>query len=150
MILNEKIYYQNIDSNKFYMSSCRTITDDDVSQFLILTGLNNPIFSDKNFAEEYSLGWRLVPAPLLLGITIGLTDPLIAGTVKAVLNIEKANFLNPVKVLDTVKVKTNAKLIENDGNNKKRNLAVLMHEVYNQKDILVCTCHRTLKFLDLV
>lgn len=144
---NEKIYYHSLDTNKVYISPSRTITDVDVTQFLILTGLNNPIFLDKDFAEQHSLGWRVVPAPFLLGVAIGLTDSLIAGTVKAVVEIENACFLKPVKVSDTVRVKTQVKLIENNNDEKKKNLAILMHEVYNQQDILVCTLRRKLKFV---
>ena len=149
MILNEKIDYKNIDCTKTYTSPFRTITDEDISQFLILTGLKNPIFTDKNFAEQHSLGWRLVPAPLLIGIAIGLTDSLISGTVKAVVEIEKANFIKPVKVLDTIQVKTQAKFVEDEKGDKKRDLGLLIHKIYNQKNTLVYTLNRKLIFLDM-
>ena len=130
-----------------FSSPRRTMTETDVVLFTSLTGLLNPLFIDQEFAVEKGLGARLVPGPLTMGIIIGITDYLCYGTMVAVLGIDNARFTAPVKIGDTIWSKVTVGNKRESASHADRGIVTLQHEVYNQKDELVCKFERTLMFL---
>ncbi|MBY0545043.1 MAG: MaoC family dehydratase N-terminal domain-containing protein [Gammaproteobacteria bacterium] len=142
------LYYQDLVAGDHFFSKRRLITDTDVTSFIKITGLTNPLFTDSTFAEKHALGWRIIPAPLLLSITIGLADDLIAGSVRTVIAMDDVRFLKPTKIMESIYVKTIVDMPDNHFSKKLTNLGCLKHQVYNQNDILVSSFKRTLLFLD--
>ena len=140
-------FFEEFQLDDQFTSPRRTLTETDVVLFTSLTGLLNPLFIDEEFAREKGLGTRLVPGPLTMGIIIGITDFLCYGTMVAVLGIVKARFTAPVKIGDTIWNTTSIVNKRESASRSDRGIVTFQHEVYNQKDELVCRFERTLMFL---
>lgn len=141
------IYFDELEVGCEFISPRRTVTEADIVIFTCLTGLFNPLFTDELFAREKGLGTRVAPGPLTVSYAIGLTDELTYRTVSAALGIDKVKFINPVRPGDTIWVKTIVTSKRESVSRPDRGPATLRHEVYNQKDEIVCTFERTAMFL---
>ena len=140
-------YLEELKVGDEFVSHRRTVTETDIVLFTSLTGLLNPLFTDEIFAREKGLGTRVAPGPLTLCYAIGLTDELVYRTVRAVLSINNVKLRVPVKPGDTIWVKTTVMDKRESASKPDQGIGTLHHEVYNQRDELVCTYERTLMFL---
>jgi len=140
-------FFEELEVGDQFTSPRRTLTETDVVLFTSLTGLLNPLFIDEEFAREKGFGTRVVPGPLTMGIIIGITDYLCYGTMVAVLGIDNARFTAPVKIGDTIWSKIRIGNKRESASRGDRGIVTFQHEVYNQKDELVCKFERTLMFL---
>jgi acyl dehydratase len=140
-------YFEELKAGDEFISQRRTITEADIVLFTSLTGLLNPLFTDELFAREKGLGTRVAPGPLTLCYAIGLTDELVYRTVQAVLSINNVKLTAPVRPGDTIWVKTTIMDKRETKSKPDHGIGTLHHEVYNQRDELVCTYDRTLMFL---
>ena len=141
------MYFEELEVGCEFTSPRRTITEADIVFFTCLTGLLNPLFTDELFAREKGFGTRVAPGPLTVSFAIGLTDELLYRTVSAALGIDKVRFISPVIPGDTIWVKTTITAKRESASRPDRGPATLRHEVYNQKDEIVCTFERTAMFL---
>lgn len=140
-------FFEELAVGDQFTSQRRTMTETDIVIYTCLTGLLNPLFIDEEFAKEKGFGTRVVPGPLTMGITIGMTDELCYGTIAAVLGIDKVRFTAPVKPGDTIGIKTSVINKRESASRPDRGVVTLQHEVCNQKNELVCSFERTLMFL---
>lgn len=140
-------FFDELQVGDQFTSHRRTITETDVVNFICVTGINNPLFTDIEFAREKGFGNRVVPGPLTLGIALGLTDELCYGTITAVLAFDNVRFIAPVKLGDTIWVRTSIINKRESKSRPDRGPVSLRHEVYNQKSEQVCSFERTLMFL---
>ena len=140
-------FFEELQVGDQFTSQRRTITETDVVNFTCLTGLLNPLFTDEVFAREKGFGTRVVPGPLTLGIIIGMTDYLCYGTITAVLAIDNVRFTAPVQINDTIWSKIRISNKRESASRGDRGIVTLQHEVYNQRNELVCRFERTLMFL---
>jgi len=127
-----------------FVSHRRTITETDIVLFTSITGLLNPIFTDEEFAKEKGLGTRVAPGPLIVSIAMGLSDELLYGTVAAALGVNNVRFTAPVKPGDTLYTKTMVVDKRESASRVDRGVVTLRHEVYNQRQEMVCSFERAL------
>ncbi|MCS6801973.1 MAG: MaoC/PaaZ C-terminal domain-containing protein [Chloroflexota bacterium] len=80
----------------------RTITEADIVLFAGLIGANNPQFLDEEYAAASPFGGRIAPGPLALSIGLASTEPLVTGTLLALLGVESVRYHGPVRPGDTI------------------------------------------------
>jgi oxepin-CoA hydrolase/3-oxo-5,6-dehydrosuberyl-CoA semialdehyde dehydrogenase len=85
-----------------HRGNSRTITDAEIAFLPALMGANSPLFHDEETARESPTGRRVLYGPALLGIAIAGTEPLLHGTVIALLGIDEVRFRRAVGAGDTV------------------------------------------------
>jgi acyl dehydratase len=91
------MYFEDFKLGLKLTSPVRSITVDELDEFLHLTGLLNPIFMSDQGAREVGHEGRILPGPLLLGVAMGLAQQ--AGwfeRVIAVLEFENLRFMQTV------------------------------------------------------
>ena len=115
-------YYALIESNMYTTSDLfvnkevllsKTITENDVDTFIKLSGDNNPIHHDENFARKTMFKGRIAHGLLAMGlISAGLTRLMGPGNVWLSQNFE---FLKPIRLNDYLTAKL--KILEIQNNN---------------------------------
>jgi len=86
------------------VTSTRTITESDVMAFASLTGDDNPLHTDADFARTTPFGQRVAHGLLGLAVALGLATRggLLAGSVLAFREIVAWKFMKPVFFGDTI------------------------------------------------
>lgn len=122
----------------------RTISETDIVNFAGLTGDYNPQYVDAVFAKGSAFGERFAHGMLVFSIAFGLwvTDwhkfklPETKSAVAGHLN-DKATFLSPVKIGDTIRCKW--KVLDNRSSRKRPDVGVVTFglEVVNQRNQVV-------------
>jgi len=82
-------------------SFTKTITEDDLSHFIAITGDTNPLHVDKTFADKTFFGQRIAHGMLsasLFSTMVGMHIPGIGGIYKS----QTLEFLRPVFIGDTL------------------------------------------------
>jgi acyl dehydratase len=99
------LYYEDFSVGDNWVSQRRTITETDVVNFTAMTGDDNPIHTDAEFAKKTIFGERLLHGPAGFAIAIGLESRLgiKAGTAIAFLGMDW-NMKGPIKIGDTIHV----------------------------------------------
>jgi itaconyl-CoA hydratase len=140
-------YFDELNIGEESMSQGRTITEADLVMFCSLCGLQNPLFTDEEFAQKTAFGTRVVPGPLTVSYAIGLGDYLYSGTSTAVLSWDNIKFTSPVKPGDTISLKTTVTGRRESSSQPDRGIVNLRQEVLNQHNEVVCTFDRSLMLL---
>jgi len=140
-------YFDELSLGEESISQGRTITEADVVMFCSLCGLHNPLFVDEEFARKASFGGRVVPGPLTVSYAIGLGDYLYSGTAAAVLGWNNIKFTKPLRIGDTIRLKTTVTDKRDSLSQPDRGVVNLMHAVLNHHGDTVCSFERTLMVL---
>ena len=109
----------------------RTISEDDVAAFVRLTGDDNPVHVDDNYARQIGLGGRVVHGMLTAGFVSTLIGTALPGP-GALWVGERLNFRAPVRIGDAVRAKVTIRRIS-----PSTRVLVLDVEVRNQNDALI-------------
>ena len=121
----------------------RTVTETDNLLFSTLTHNTQPLHLDKEFAAKSIHGQLLVNSIFTLGVVTGIavTDTTL-GTTLGNLGFEKIGFPEPVFIGDTLHCAT--EILEKRESKSRPNAGIVafMHRGYNQRDAVVCECHR--------
>ena len=98
-------FYEELDEGTEWNSSRRTITEADIVMFTALTGDNNPVHTDEEFARNTIFGGRILHGPAAFAIATGLESRLgiKEGTAVAFLGMTW-DMRGPVKIGDTIHV----------------------------------------------
>lgn len=99
--------FEDFHARDRFATSRRTVGESEISQFVCLTGLFEPLFIDAEYIREKSLfGERIAPGSLTFAMAEGLTvqTGIIHGTGMAFVGIEQMRLFRPVKVGDTIRV----------------------------------------------
>src|SRR6202521_4253354 len=128
------MYYEDFAVGSKQTTFGRTVTDADIVIFAGMTGANNPLFLDEEYAKKSAFGRRIAPGLLTLSLATGLTYQLPTGPfgegflalIGMTFRASKAVFVG-----DTLKVlvATNEKHSPKEG----RGRVVLQMTVTNQK-----------------
>lgn len=114
-------------------TSLRQITEADVNTFLDLSLLKNPIFMDDQAAQQMGHPQRILPAPLLISVAMGLCQQRgLFDHMVAVLEFEHIRFQQPSYLGDAVQVKSKV-IFARPTKNPKRGLVKLSFELHNQR-----------------
>lgn len=101
-----RLYFEDMELGRSWVSPRRTITEADVSAFAGLSGDFNPLHVDAVLAAESGFGRRVVHGALVFSIATGLRQqmPVFRGSMRAMLELRGWRFLRPVFAGDTVVV----------------------------------------------
>ena len=126
-------YFEDLSVNEKFETGRRTITETDLVFFVNFMRMNNPLFTDQEYAERSIFRGRVVPGGLVFTVAMGLLDNLglFLDTLFALLNLEM-KFVLPVKVGDTLQVES---VIEEKHESTKpdRGVITLKETVLNQE-----------------
>ncbi len=122
----------------------RTVTETDNLMMTTLTHNPQPLHLDKEYAEATEFGQIVVNGlftfSLMVGVSVGDTT---LGTLVANLGYDQVNMPSPVFIGDTLRATT--EIVEKRESKSRPNAGIVIfkHEMYNQRDQLVCTCLRS-------
>jgi itaconyl-CoA hydratase len=116
-----------------YSTGLRQITEADVKTFLDLSLLKNPIFLDDQAAQQMGHPKRILPAPLLISMAMGLCQQRgLFNHMVAVLEFEYIRFQKPSYLGDAVQVKSKVAFAR-PTKKPERGLVKLSFELHNQR-----------------
>lgn len=100
------MYFEDFEVGQKFTTSTRTVTEADITDFMKLTGIHSPLFTDDQFAKNSIHKGRITPGPLTFSLATGLFTGLgvLEETAMAFLGMDRMRLLAPVKPGDTIKV----------------------------------------------
>ena len=128
------LYYDDLNIGDEFVSATRTVTETDVILFAGLTGDNNLIHVDEEYAKKSPFGTRIVHGLLGLSLGMGLFQRLglIVESGIAYLYAKNCEFLNAIKIGDTIHSK--ATIIDKRMTKKPdRGIFTFKLSIFNQK-----------------
>lgn len=104
---NIGMWFDDFEPGQSMVSDSRTVLESDVVSFAELTGYENPIHLNAEFAMDTTFGQRVVHKLLVLPIAVGLLvkTGLLDGTIDAFREIRRCKFKKPVFINDSIRVK---------------------------------------------
>lgn len=136
-------YFEEFECGEIHVTRGRTITEADIMQYAGLCWDTQAEHTNAEFAKRGPFGERIGQQQLGLLIAHGLLDTLrvLDGTLASVLRLGW-NFLNPMKIGDTVHVQLTV-LEKKDVGTEEGGLVTFEWETINQKGQVVHRCRRT-------
>lgn len=101
------LYYEDYEVGAVYTTAARTVTEADVVTYAGLSGDQNALHMDEEYAKTTVFGTRIAHGLLGTSIAMGLFNRLglSEGTSLAFLGIDDWRFLRPIFIGDTVRVR---------------------------------------------
>ena len=134
------MYYEDFKTGQRFTTSARTVTETDLVDFMRLTGLHSPLFTDDEFAKKSGHKGKIIPGPLTFSLSMGLFTKLglFDESIIAFLGMDRMRLFEPVRPGDTIRVEV--EIAESRGT-KKPDRGVIREEyrVLNQRDETVMT-----------
>lgn len=127
------MYFDEFAVDAEFATGLRQIMATDVQTFTDLSLLQNPIFLDDEAAQAMGHPRRLLPAPLLISMAMGLCQQRgLFDHMVAVLEFDYVKFQKPSYVGDAVQVYSRVNLVR-PTRNPERGLVRLRFELRNQR-----------------
>jgi acyl dehydratase len=127
-------YFEDFEIGASGESEARKVTEADVTAFAELSGDDNPIHTDEEYAKRSAFGRRIAHGALIFSISTGLamrmTPPNEA--LVAFLGIDSLRFTRPVFLGDSVRLRT--RVTEKQERDPKRGVVTFENTVLNQRD----------------
>jgi len=122
----------------------RTVTETDNLLFSTMTHNPQPLHLDIEAAKASGFGQILVNSTftfsLLVGLSVGDTT---LGTLVANLGFNNVVTPKPVFIGDTLRAETEVKELRESQSRPEAGIVTFIHELFNQRDELVCRCERS-------
>ena len=122
----------------------RTVTETDNLLFSTMTHNPQPLHLDVEAAKASGFGQILVNSTftfsLLVGLSVGDTT---LGTLVANLGFNNVVTPNPVFIGDTLRAYTEVKDLRESKSRPDAGIVTFTHEMWNQRDEVVCRCERS-------
>lgn len=122
----------------------RTVTETDNLLFSTMTHNPQPLHLDVEAAKASEFGQILVNSTftfsLLVGLSVGETT---LGTLVANLGFDKVVTPKPVFIGDTLRAYSEVKELRESKSRPDAGIVTFVHEMWNQRDEVVCRCERT-------
>ncbi len=122
----------------------RTVTETDNLLFSTMTHNPQPLHLDVEAAKASGFGQILVNSTftfsLLVGLAVGDTT---LGTLVANLGFNNVVTPNPVFIGDTLRAYTEVKELRESKSRPDAGIVTFTHEMWNQRDEVVCRCERS-------
>ena len=122
----------------------RTVTETDNLLFSTMTHNPQPLHLDIEAAKESGFGQILVNSTftfsLLVGLSVGDTT---LGTLVANLGFNNVVTPKPVFIGDTLRAETEVKELRESNSRPEAGIVTFTHELFNQRDEVVCRCERS-------
>ncbi|MBI4587215.1 MAG: MaoC family dehydratase N-terminal domain-containing protein [Candidatus Rokubacteria bacterium] len=140
----EKLCFEDWQVGDRALTAGRTITETDLVLFALLTGDWHPLHTDVEYAKDTAFRERIAHGLLILAIGSGLlvrasTPTPPSKSLPALWGIEKARFVAPTRIGDTVHLESEVvNLVEID---EDRGLITMRHDMKNHRgeDLLIFT-----------
>lgn len=126
----------------------RTITETD--NVLISTLTHNPaaLHLDAEYMKHTEFGKPLINSCLTLSFMVGISvNDTTHGTTVANLGWDKVRFPAPLFCGDTIHIQSEVLELRSSRSRPDNGILVLAHRAYNQNDVLVGECQRTVLML---
>ncbi|MEM9310801.1 MAG: MaoC family dehydratase [Pseudomonadota bacterium] len=122
----------------------RTVTETDNLLFSTMTHNPQPLHLDIEAAKASGFGQILVNSTftfaLLVGLSVGDTT---LGTLVANLGFNNVVTPKPVFIGDTLRAETEVKELRSSKSRPEAGIVTFVHELFNQRDEVVCRCERS-------
>ena len=122
----------------------RTVTETDNLLFSTMTHNPQPLHLDIEAAKQSGFGQILVNSTftfsLLVGLSVGDTT---LGTLVANLGFNNVVTPKPVFIGDTLRAETEVKELRESASRPEAGIVTFTHELFNQRDEVVCQCERS-------
>jgi len=122
----------------------RTVTETDNLLFSTMTHNPQPLHLDAEAARASGFGQILVNSTftfaLLVGLSVGDTT---LGTLVANLGFDKVVTPKPVFIGDTLRAESEIRELRASKSRPEAGIVVFVHELFNQRDEVVCRCERS-------
>ena len=130
--------FEDIEVGFRFETPSRTVTEADLVAFAEVSGDRNPLHTDASFAAEAIYGERIAHGALVLSLATGLRQQtgLFDGTLMGLLEIRSWRFRTPVRIGDTIRVRTEVTEMR-PTSTPDRGVMVQRVEVLNQADEVV-------------
>lgn len=101
------MYFGEFHVGQSMLTAGRTVTEMDIVDFAAMTGDWNPLHTDAEFARQSMFGERIAHGVLGVALASGLVARLgvLDGTAIAAHGIKDWQFLRPIRIGDTVRVR---------------------------------------------
>ncbi|MGH1369606.1 MAG: MaoC family dehydratase [Maritimibacter sp.] len=121
----------------------RTVTETDSIMFTTMTMNPAAIHLDYDYCEGTEFGKPLVNSIFTLGLVIGLSvGDTTLGTTVGNLGFQETRFPAPVFYGDTLRATTEVAQTRESKSRPTQGIVTLIHRGINQRDEVVCECHR--------
>jgi 3-hydroxybutyryl-CoA dehydratase len=131
----EGSYFEDFRVGDRVVSPARTITEADIVLFAALTGDWHSVHTDAEYAKHTDFGERIAHGLLILAVSAGLMfragDRAVPRSTIALYGVEKARFIAPTKIGDTIHVE--AEVVQVGVIDEQRGLIAFSHRVINQR-----------------
>lgn len=99
---DHSLYYEDLAVGQVYRSSSRTLSEADLTMFSMFSGDWNQVHADTEYMQAN--GGRLLHGVLGIAVVTGLMDKAgwFASSAIAMTNLDDWNFLQPLRIGDTV------------------------------------------------
>jgi 3-hydroxybutyryl-CoA dehydratase len=99
-------YFEEFEIGDAMVTGEHVVTEEEIMAFARLTGDDNPMHTDPEYAETHMFGQQVAHGPLVLSIAVGLAWQLgfMQGTVLAFRDLEW-KFSRPVFISDRIRVR---------------------------------------------
>ena len=122
----------------------RTVTETDNLLFSTMTHNPQPLHLDVEAAKQSGFGQILVNSTftfsLLVGLSVGDTT---LGTLVANLGFNNVVTPKPVFIGDTLRAETEVRELRESASRPEAGIVTFTHELFNQRDEVVCRCERS-------
>jgi acyl dehydratase len=126
-------YFEDFQVGARHPTRTRTISDADHEAYCKVTGYTVPLFFDDDYARQRGLPGRICPSHLIMSFSSAMTGDLFTDTVIALMAVDNARFLAPVRPGDTIR--TECEVLEKSQTSRAdRGIVVFRDHVYNQHD----------------
>jgi len=133
--MNWSASFEELEAGQAFTTRGRTVTEADVVSFAALTGDWHPQHTDAVWAAESAFGERIAHGLAVVSFAAGLV-PFDPERVMALRRIADATFKRPVKLGDTLHVKS--KIAELSNASDEAGLVTFAWSVLNQDERVVC------------
>jgi acyl dehydratase len=132
------LYFEDVEVGFRFETPSRTVTEADLVAFAGVSGDFNPLHTDAVFAGDSIYGGRIAHGALILSLATGLRQRvgLFGGTLMGLLEIRSWRFRAPVRIGDTIRVRTEVTELR-PTSKPDRGVMVQRVEVVNQDDAVV-------------
>lgn len=130
-------YFEDYEIGKSFISSPRTITEEDILQFANLTGDFHPTHFDEDFAKRSFYGEKVSHGLLNLSIAMGMMNEweYRAKSIMAFIKLD-CHFLRPCKINDSIHAKTSI-LSKKEWKRPDKGVVLFGLEIINQRGEVV-------------
>ena len=122
----------------------RTVTETDNLLFTTMTHNPQPLHLDVEAARASEFGQILVNGTFTFALMVGLSvGDTTLGTLIANLGYDKLVMPNPVFIGDTLRGETEIDSVRDRRSRPNAGIVTFRHDLFNQRDELVCHCLRS-------